>query len=499
MPILDQLDYSTSEGAERESYYHSELMASALQIAGGPTNVFPMLGVYNQGSTINEVGDGFPLSSGTPAGYNLSDAFNVNGKAWRSIQQGEDVIKTPSYIGYDFGTVKTEKGKERYFPSQPKRVKISTIKIKQGEARENRAAQIRIEASDDGNVWHRVDVAQLPHSDMLTAVKVRSIAPYRMWRIVPTLFNGIVSNSQWEVLEVQMLAESQVSLENIEDYVLLENRDRSYSRSSVLLKAHYELLDVQTELAKFGINLPQTYIFTVHFGVMVSVLGRPVVIGDIVELPGEVQYDPNLNAVRKWLEVTDTGWSTEGYTQNWKPQLFRFYAQPILPSVEHKDILGVPGQIDAIQDDNSFLTGLLQNDQAQKSTEVITQAAAEAVPETGQDPQDIQSGKPLLGPAGGYDGNDLYVADAIPPNDICYTVGDTLPDPTTIKDLHYHRQTYTCVHASIRPPDRLLRYYASIGRWKVVEVNTRGQYESNKKSMSSIMSSPESLPIDHKI
>jgi hypothetical protein len=263
-----------------------------------------------------------------------------------------------------------------------------------------------------------------------------------------------------------------------------------------LLKASYELLDVQTELAKFGINLPQTYIFTVSFTSMITMLGRPVVIGDIVELPGEVQYDAKLNPIRKWLEVTDTGWSTEGYTMNWKPQLFRFYAQPILPSVEHKDILGTPGQINADQSDDSFLVNLLANEQAQQSNEKIKQDANDATPQTGSDSQDIRSGKPLIGKPGEYDGNDQYAGDAIPPDGIEFTYGDSLPDITMIDDGHYHRQTYTMVDPAIRPGDRLLRFYKDLGKWKVVEINVRGSNDSYKKTFASHLTSTKAKPID---
>jgi hypothetical protein len=498
------LDYSTGECAQKESDYIGALMREALNAAAGPVNVFPLLGVYNQGATIDQVGSGFPLSSGTIGGYNVADGFNVNSNSWRSIQTGAAVVSTPAIFGYDFGTKKawTAIGapQERYAPGEPVRKKIATIKIQQGVLKVNRASQLRIEASDDGVTWHRIDVVNVPDSAGLSVLSVNSNAAYNKWRMIPVFFNGVASNDSWEVVQCQLLEMTQVSLDNIEDYVLLEDRDRSYSRTSTLLKCQYDLLDVQTELAKFGINLPQTYIFTCSFAAMVDILGRPVVVGDIVELPGEVQYDHNLLPVKKWLEVTDTGWSTEGYTMNWKPQLFRFYAQPILPSVEHKDILGLPGQVNSKQTDTDILTnGFLQNDQAYKSTEAIEQAAADSLPQTGSDGADLQSGMPLLGgpnSLGAYDGRDMYVEDAIPPNGLPYTTGDTLP--TGIADGAFHRQTYSSYPAAIRPPERLLQYIAATGRWKVVEINRRNDPDSHKKTMARMMGTPVQLKPDDK-
>lgn len=495
------LDYSTGDCSEHESQYVSDLMEEALNAAAGPVNIFPLLGVHNQGSTVDQIGAGYPLSSGTMGGYNVADGFNVNAASWRSIQTGAAVTSAPAFIGYDFGTKKAWGGtQERYQPSEPIRKKIATIKIKQGTNAVNRATMVRVEASDDGVNWIRVAVARLPNDANLNYIKIDHAGAFNKYRIIPSFFNGVAANEAWEVVEVQMLESNQYSLDTIQDYVLLENRDRSYLRTSTIIKCQYDLLDVQTELAKFGINLPQTYIFTTSFQAMVRTLGRPVLVGDIIELPGEVQYDHQLRPVRKWLEVTDTGWSTEGYTMNWKPNLFRFYAQPIMPSVEHRDILGLPGQVNSLLTDEQLLVDgqFDPNDLAYAANQQIIQDGKEAVPQTGADPQDLFSGTPLLGPRGGYDGRDLYVQDAIPPDGAAYTVGDTLPDPMSISDKHYHRQTYTNVPSALRPPERLLQWHADKGRWKLVEVNTRGPNESHKKTISKIMQSTTKINPDDK-
>lgn len=503
-PTYDRgtLDLSTSTCAEVESNLVAGWMAETLQYAAGPVNIFPLLGVHNQGSTLDQPGDGFPLSSGTPAGFNALDAFNVNAESWRSIQTGAAVTSGPAFIGYDFGVKKawtaTPNPQDRYFENGQVRKQISTIKIRQSLNPAMRAAQLRVEASDDGINWIRVDVVNVPSSDQLVTLGVRSNAMYNKWRIVPTFFMGVTTDQPWEVIELHLLESTQLSLDNIEDFLLLENRDRAYCRSSLMLKCTYDLLDVQSELARFGINLPQTYIFTTSFADMIRIVGRPVVVGDIVELPGEIQYDANLRVVRKWLEVTDTGWSTEGYTQNWRPNLYRFYAQPILPSVEHKDVLGTPGQVNIAEDDASFILDAIQNDQAYKAAESIIQASKDAVPLAGEDPQDIQSAKPLIG-NGEYDGNDLYAEDALPPNGAEFTSGDALPDPATISDGHYHRQTYTNVNPTIRPPDRLLMWNADIRRWKVIEVNSRSTTNSYKKTIAGILASSSKMSPDAKL
>jgi hypothetical protein len=493
------LDYSTSACADKEAAYIASLQAEALNIAGGPVNIFPMLGVHSQGSTMDTVdANGYPITSGTPAGFNALDAFTVNESEWYSIQQGVEVLKSPAYLGFSFGTKKAlaQDGSvtEQYQSPKPVLKQIGSIRITQGANRLNRATQVRVEVSNDGLNWQRLDVIKLPDTSDSVVVGIKNHAKFNAYRLVPIFFNGVASNSCWVVKQLQLLESTAVSIDNIQDFFLLENRDRSYCRSSVLVKCQYDLLDVQTELAKFGINLPQTYIFTCSFAVLVNALGRPLVVGDILELPGEIQYDTNLNPVRKWLEVTDTAWSTEGYTPNWKPQLYRFYAQPILPSVEHKDILGLPGVAQTAITDDDFLSGLMvQNTQAYKATEAIKQEINDNVPLTGGDPTGLQSAMPLLGFPGGFDGNDQYVGDAIPPNNAAYTVGDQLPRPSDIQDGHYHRQTYTMIAAAIRPAERLLRWNATTQRWSVVEVNSRTKYESHKRTISSIMGSNQQI------
>lgn len=502
-PIYNKgtFDLSTSICAEKDSNYIASLMAESINIAGGPVNIFPMLGVHNQGSTLDQPGVGNPISSGTAPGYNTTNAFTINPQSsWQSIQTGSNVTLIPSFIGYDFGTKKAwSNTEERYAPSEPVRLQISTLKIRQSSNNSKRVLQVRIEATDDdpsnpGTLWKRIDVINLLNNDQLNTIGIRSSAAFRAWRLVPTFFAGYASTLGWEVLEIHLLESTQISLDNIEDFVLLENRARAYCHSSMMLKCTYDLLDVQSELAKFGINLPQTYIFTTSFADMILKLSRPIVVGDIVELPGEIQFDPNLKPIRKWLEVTDCGWSTEGYTPNWRPNLFRFYAQPILPAIEHKDILGIPGQVNKAESDDDFLNVFLQNDQAFKSTEAIEQQSNDLVPQTGEDPQNLQSGKPLIGNKGEYDGMDFYAADAIPPSGAPYTTGDALPVANSISDGHYHRQTYNNVSFSLRPPERLLRWNALNGRWKVIEVNTRMTPQSHKKTIADILSSTNMRP-----
>jgi hypothetical protein len=217
---------------------------------------------------------------------------------------------------------------------------VSTLIIQQSDDSAMRAKQVRVENSDDGITWKRVDVINLKDDGNLNTYGVRQSWPANKWRIIPTMFNGAMTNTPWEVFKIEMLDDTQLSIDSIQDMLLLENRDRDYLNTSICMKVYYDVMEETTQLALFGIDLPTQYTITIPFNTMIEKLGRPIVTGDIIEIPTEAQYDHNLKAVRKWLEVSDTTWSNDGRTVDWKPKLFRITAQPLIISQENYDLFG---------------------------------------------------------------------------------------------------------------------------------------------------------------
>lgn len=498
-PELDigTLDLSTDDCiVQHDNQYINNLTAEHLQIAGAPVNVFKMLGVHEQGSTVDLVGAGYPISSGTAGGYNALNAFNSLGGTWRSIQVGPAVVTTPAYIGYSFGTKKTKVGnQERYAPSQPVRYHVTTIKLRQGDLTQNRALQIKVERSDDGIDWTLVDYVNLADDNTLQTLNIKQSTMMQQWRISPTIFNGGASDA-WEVAEIHLLDYSATSLDNIQDFVLLENRDRDYSTTSIQLKCSYDMNESMTDLAKFGIMLPDQYNFVVSFAMMVQKLGRPVVVGDIVELPSQLQYDANLNCVRKYLEVTDTMWSSEGFTPSWYPTLFKFVAVPALATQETRDIFGTAGDYKKSAGSiNDFLNGNIPIDLLNvKAADDIKQQSSEMVPERGSDVSDVVSGMDIRDTRGSYDGTDLYVEDAIPPNNQPYTeLVNTWP--SNPQDGDWHRMLQD---PALRIPAVLYRYNGVKKRWIKTEVDRRDAYISYKPTINNIVTSDTQFNINEK-
>lgn len=484
------LDLSTS-ACHADSRLQEAVVAQALDISGTPINVFKLLGVHEQGLRVDLARNGQPIASSSQPGYHVSNIFNANPATWRSVETGTSVLT--SYVGYNFGTKKLPGGQEKYAPPAPVFQHITSFKIQQGSNPLNRVAQVRVERSNDGVSWHFVAICNLPNTDQPELIKVTSSAPARFWRLKPTLFNGGGSDF-WEVQALELYDVESTDLSNIQDKFLMENRDRAYAQRSVMLKAQYELADDNVDLTRFGIQLANQYRFTASFARMIEKLNRPIVIGDIIELPAELQFDKNLNAVHRWLEVTETMWDPQGYTTDWRPTLMSFNAEPLLATQETRDLLGWTTDVDSLESavlaanpSPGFATAM-----ADSASENIKVAALDAVPEIGEDSSGIASGAPYVpqdrNPT--YDGIQYSVEDGLPPNNAPYTEGPTFP--ANPADGDYHRLTYD---PALMIPPRLHRWSMLKNRWIFLEEDRRAFNTSFKPGIARILQSPTKRPL----
>jgi len=484
-----------------DNCFIDEVVDENLNIGGADINVFKLLGVHEQGQLIDLTENGSAISNGDWTGFPASNAFDIFVSEWRSSQQGTNVPAT-AFIGYDFGEIKLDNNRLRYGIDTSVRHNIAKINIKQGAVAKNRATRVRMERSSDSVTWYGVGIFTLPDDDELNTVEFNHTVPSRYWRMRPIDFNGGV-NDQWIVQAFEMMDYDRTSIDDIQDDIWLENRDRDYASESVLIKGSYDLLDHQTELSRFGIELPsQQFYIVVSFSSSVAQLGRPLVIGDILEMPSELQYDPLLQPVKKYLEVTDVAWSTEGYTPGWVPVLQRIIASPMLASQETQDIFG--GLAPNIDDMGLSDTDDGQNPIFQDISNVSQSIEAEAfddTPERGGDVNDIhQFSQEEIDSAAdqgvsninklGVNPTGLYVEDAMPPNGYEYSQGDTLPAEPT--DGDYHRLTYTGISQDI--PARLFRWSVSKGRWIYMETDKRAQYNNTKPILQEFLSSTTAQP-----
>lgn len=176
------------------------------------------------------------------------------------------------------------------------------------------------------------------------------------------------------------------SEQNIQDLLLLENRDRKYDTSIYSMRGMYQVSDNDFDLSQFGLFLQTGTLFiTFHINDMIETLGRRIMNGDVLELVHLTDYDtlnPSLPvALKRFFVVSDTSRASEGYSSTWFPHLWRCKINPLVDSQEYKDILTT---LTASDTDNTPLKDILStyNKYSEINSAIVEQAEAE-VPKSG--------------------------------------------------------------------------------------------------------------------
>jgi hypothetical protein len=133
----------------------------------------------------------------------------------------------------------------------------------------------------------------------------------------------------------------------IQDLLFLENRDRKYAPDIYTIRGHYNVQNLDFDLSQFGLFLNNDIIFiTVHYNQMIELIGRKLMVGDVFELPHLTDYHP-LNelipvGLRRYYQITDANFASEGFTSTWYPHLWRIKCEPLVDSQEFSSILSQP-------------------------------------------------------------------------------------------------------------------------------------------------------------
>jgi hypothetical protein len=133
----------------------------------------------------------------------------------------------------------------------------------------------------------------------------------------------------------------------IQDLLFLENRDRVYDPNIYRLRGHYNVQNLDFDLSQFGLFLNNDIIFiTVHYNDMIDIVGRKLMVGDVLELPHLLDYNPLKEtipvALKRFYSITDTNFASEGFSQTWYPHLWRIKCEPLVDSQEFSQILSEP-------------------------------------------------------------------------------------------------------------------------------------------------------------
>lgn len=146
---------------------------------------------------------------------------------------------------------------------------------------------------------------------------------------------------------------------NIQDLLLLENRDRIYDPDIYIMRGVYNTQDVDFDLTQFGLFLNNDTLFmTFHYNNMIDTFGRKLMSGDVLEVPNLKDYYP-LDAsipqpIPKYYVVQDAAFASEGFSQTWLPHLWRVKATPLTNAQEYKNILDKPVVTEQIWDNDNF-------------------------------------------------------------------------------------------------------------------------------------------------
>jgi len=146
---------------------------------------------------------------------------------------------------------------------------------------------------------------------------------------------------------------------NIQDLLLLENRDRVYDDDIYVMRGVYNAQDIDFDLSQFGLFLNNDTLFiTFHYNDMIDTFGRKLMSGDVIEVPNLRDYNP-LNkdlsrSLPKYYVVQDAAYASEGFSQTWLPHLWRVKATPLTDAQEYNSITDKPFVAEYIWDPGDF-------------------------------------------------------------------------------------------------------------------------------------------------
>jgi hypothetical protein len=145
---------------------------------------------------------------------------------------------------------------------------------------------------------------------------------------------------------------------NIQDLLLLENRDRIYAPDIYVMRGVFNMQDVDFDLTQFGLFLnTDTLFITFHYNDMIDTFQRKIMAGDVIEIPTLKDYnplDPTVLPYPKYYVVQDAAFAAEGFSQTWLPHLWRIKATPLVNAQEYKDILDKPFVSEYIWDPGDY-------------------------------------------------------------------------------------------------------------------------------------------------
>ena len=284
---------------------------------------------------------------------------------------------------------------------------------------------------------------------------------------------------------------------NIQDLLLLENRDRKYDQEIYRIRGIYNVQNIDFNLSQFGLFIDMDTLFmTVHINDFINYIGRKPISGDVIELP-HLKDDFALNgldvSLPRYYVIEDVGRASEGFSATWYPHLYRLKMTKITDSQQFNDILDLP-----IADGSDLTVRDVLSTRAREleiNDSIVSQAEIDA-PLSGYETNqfftlsvDAKTGNPIINTAGntkmdasmtsylasednarplrtGYTG--YLVGDGFPVNGYAFGTGIQFPDNPGVDDFFLRKDFI---------PNRLFRYDGE--RWIKVEDGVRMTMTNN--------------------
>lgn len=139
---------------------------------------------------------------------------------------------------------------------------------------------------------------------------------------------------------------SSLSPTNIQDLLLMENRDRKYDPSIYRIRGHYNVQNIDFNISQFGLFIDNDTIYvTVHINDIIASLGRKPLSGDVFELPhlrDNFALNDRTIGLPRYYVIEDVGRASEGFSVTWYPHLYRLKCKKITGGQQYADILKQP-------------------------------------------------------------------------------------------------------------------------------------------------------------
>jgi len=292
---------------------------------------------------------------------------------------------------------------------------------------------------------------------------------------------------------------------NIQDLLLLENRDRQYDTEIYRIRGLYNVQNIDFNLSQFGLFIDNdTLYMTVHINDFIKYIGRKPISGDVLELP-HLRDDFALSdfdvSMPRYYVIEDVSRASEGFSVTWFPHLYRLKIKKVTDGQQFAQIFN-----QNVNDANGNPTDITlrdllstHNKELQINDQVVAQAEADA-PKSGFETRqfytlaaDPLTGNPLLTTAdeaeilASTDGTTILASsqDAVPERTGYqgYLLGDGAPvngyifghgiqfPATAATDDFFLRTDFL--------PNRLFRFNGKVNAWIAVEDAVRMDMTNN--------------------